>query len=233
MNLSLRAQLLVIVAFTVVLSGCETVDTALRSAFDGVFGDSEDVDTSSTPGTRIRSTTPSQPDLETLLEAGPSAVELTGEELRLYELIMEYRQDQGLPPIPLSRSLTFLAQVHARDTARTNFPAGCNRHSWSDDGPWSGGCYTSDHANAELMWEKPRELTDYPGSGFEISHYHSGGATPMSSLSGWQSSPGHDRVIRNAGQWSQHPWNAIGIGIYRTEAHVWFGREPDPMAPLE
>jgi len=37
----------------------------------------------------------------------------------------------------------------------------CNLHSWSDARPdlWVGMCYTSDHANADLMWSKPSEIT--------------------------------------------------------------------------
>ncbi len=175
--------------------------------------------------------TASLPDLESLLEAGPEAVELTSEEQLLYDLIMEYRREHELPEIPLSRSLTFVAQVHARDTAYNEFPPQCNRHSWSENGPWQGGCYTSDHANAPVMWEKPGELTSYPGFGFEIGCYVSIGATAAMCLSGWQTSPaGHDQVIRNTGSWSQVEWDAIGIGIYKTEAHVWFGRETDPLS---
>ncbi|TVQ23366.1 MAG: hypothetical protein EA383_14220 [Spirochaetaceae bacterium] len=171
----------------------------------------------------------SLPDLESLLEAGPEAVELTSEEQLLYDLIMEYRREHGLPEIPLSRSLTFVAQVHARDTAYNEFSPPCNLHSWSDNGPWQGGCYTGDHANPGLMLDKPAELTDYSGSGFEISVFAPGGATAVSSLSGWQRSPGHDHVIRNVGTWSRSEWGAIGIGIYKTEAHVWFGSETDPL----
>ena len=173
------------------------------------------------------------PDLASLLEAGPEAAELTPEEQDLYDLIMEYRREQGLPEIPVSRSLTFVAQVHARDTAYNEFPPHCNCHSWSDNGPWQGGCYTPDHANASLMWEKPQELTPYPGLGFEISCSYSIAATAVGWLAAWQNSTEHDQVIRNAGQWSQVDWNAIGIGIYKTEAHVWFGRETDPLSVPE
>ncbi|TVQ23367.1 MAG: CAP domain-containing protein [Spirochaetaceae bacterium] len=171
------------------------------------------------------------PDLASLLDAGPEAATLTSEEQLLYDLIMEYRREHDLPEIPLSRSLTFVAQVHARDTAYNEFPPHCNGHSWSDNGPWQGGCYTADHANAPLMWEKPQELTPYPGSGFEIScSSYSIDATANRCLAAWQTSPGHDQVIRNAGPWSQMDWNAIGIGMYGTEAHVWFGSETDPLS---
>ncbi len=36
--------------------------------------------------------------------------------------------------------------------------------------------------------------------------------------------------LLEAGSWSQVEWDAIGIGIYKTEAHVWFGRETDPLS---
>ena len=48
-------------------------------------------------------------------------------------------------------------------------PPECNLHSWSDKGPWSACCYTPDHAQAQCMWDKPSELTNYPGNGYEIS----------------------------------------------------------------
>lgn len=221
----------IVAAMLLLLSGCETVDNNLRVLFDSVFSSSSNEVDRSGRRTQIESThgSASRADLEALLDQGPEGVELSSEERTLYDKIMDYRQENDLPSIPVSRSLTFVAQVHARDTAATDFPDGCNRHSWSDDGPWQGGCYTSDHANAEIMWEKPKELTDYPGIGFEISHYNSAGTTARSSLNGWQSSPGHDRLIRNAGQWSSEEWQAIGIGVFETEAHVWFGREADPL----
>ncbi len=151
------------------------------------------------------------------------------EEKRLYELIMAYRTEKGLPRIPLSPSLTKVAQVHVRDL-EAHFVGGgkCNLHSWSDHGDWKPCCYTSDHAQAECMWNKPRELTEYRGSGYEISYTHSARADAAGALRSWQGSSGHNSVIVNAGVWESHPWGAIGVGIYGRYAVVWFGEESDP-----
>ncbi|MEA3497116.1 MAG: CAP domain-containing protein, partial [Bacteroidota bacterium] len=67
---------------------------------------------------------------------------LTEEELKLYNLIIEYRQEKKLPPIPLSPSLTIVAQTHVKDLADNNPDKGrCNTHSWSDKGKWTSCCY--------------------------------------------------------------------------------------------
>ena len=160
-------------------------------------------------------------------------VKLTTEEYQLYELIMEYRASRGLPRIPVSPCLTHVAHTHARDTWH-HYPKGkCNLHSWSDYGPWSSCCYTSDHAAAECIWNKPRELTPYSGNGYEIScsfdeqkpsKEHAGMALKL-----WKGSPKHNAVIINLDPWTGFHWNTIGIGIYRGIAHVWFGQEPDPI----
>jgi hypothetical protein len=100
-------------------------------------------------------------------------------------------------------------------------------HSWSDAGTWSPCCYTDDHAESQCMWDKPRELTDYPGDGFEISYGAWGmPADPAGALAGWQSSPPHREVILNAGMWSD-AWQAVGIGIRGGYASVWFGVEAE------
>jgi uncharacterized protein YkwD len=46
---------------------------------------------------------------------------------------MKYRAEKGLPSIPISKSLTFVAQTHAKDL-QLNHPdiAPCNLHSRSD-----------------------------------------------------------------------------------------------------
>lgn len=155
-------------------------------------------------------------------------------ELELYELIMQYRAEKGLPRIPLSASLTYVAQTHVRDyvTYYTEIPAGCNGHSWSGHGPWTKCDYYPDHRNAECMWSKPRELTSYQGYGFEISTGcvppTSGIMTPPQALSSWKSSPGHNAVILNQDIWYDNDWQAIGIGIYGGAACVWFGEQKDP-----
>lgn len=157
-----------------------------------------------------------------------SSQTLSSDENKLYELIMEYRIANGLPIIPLSESLTIVAQTHVKDLY-INHPnqGNCNLHSWSSNGNWTPCCYTSDHAQADKMWSKPRELTSYKGSGFEIAYAIFGcDATPEGSLNGWKSSSGHNAVLLNEGMWNQD-WKAIGVGMFKGYAVVWFGHESE------
>ena len=80
------------------------------------------------------------------------------------------------------------------------------------------------------MWDKPRELTDYPGNGYEISVWSSAGITAAAALASWQSSVPHDNVIRNRDIWVDATWQALGVGIDGNYAHAWFGTELDPAA---
>jgi uncharacterized protein YkwD len=78
------------------------------------------------------------------------------------------------------------------------------------------------------MWHKPRELTSYKGYGYEIS-YGSYGASvnEEGALKGWKESSGHNAVIINQGIWADNNWKAIGVGITKGYAVVWFGEELD------
>jgi uncharacterized protein YkwD len=152
---------------------------------------------------------------------------LTDEERKLYNIIMQYRKEKGLPDISLSTSLTYVAQTHVRDLANNKPDIGnCNAHSWSSNGNWTPCCYTPDHAQAECMWSKPRELTTYIGNGFEIASWTSGQMTSKTALELWKQSPDHNAVIINQGIWEDE-WNAIGIGLFKGYAVVWFGNEID------
>jgi len=160
-------------------------------------------------------------------DAGPNG----DEEAKLYSLLMNHRQEKGLPSIPLSSSLTHVAQTHARDLV-DNYQFGdnsCNMHSWSDKGKWTPCCYTADHAQAACMWNKPGELTSYQGNGYEISYGGSKGyhATADLAFRAWKGSSGHYSTIVNEGIWKDVTWNAIGIGINKEYAVVWFGKEVD------
>jgi uncharacterized protein YkwD len=151
---------------------------------------------------------------------------ISQEELNLYNSIIEYRHKHKLPAIPLSKSLTFVAQQHVLDLSE-NHPAkgNCNMHSWSDKGKWKGCCYTADNANASCMWTKPAELTNYKSNGFEIACTGAFGTEAI--LKCWKESPGHNGVILNHSPWKKMKWNAIGIGIYKEYAVVWFGEAED------
>lgn len=150
----------------------------------------------------------------------------TAEEAELLELINAYRADNGLPAIPTSASMTIVAQTHAEDLFVNNpVTAECNLHSWSNAGSWTPCCYTDDHAQAQCMWDKPRELSTYPGNGYEIAA--SGTPDAASALAAWQGSPPHNAVILSQDIWVDHPWNAIGAGINNGYAVVWFGEEAE------
>jgi len=160
---------------------------------------------------------------------------LSTEEVNLYNIIMAYRAKNNLPKIPLSKSLTFVAQHHCHDlyNNKPDVTEECNAHSWSDKGTWTGCCYTKDHKQASCIWNKPGELTSYKSYGFEIGcgqNDNNLGEYVMTAdyaLKSWQGSPAHNALIMNQAPWNDYKWNAIGIGIYKGFAMVWFGTEVD------
>ena len=169
----------------------------------------------------------SNPVVAGLVQAGPSTVELNSAEEELYKRIMEYRKQNGLPTIPVSKSLSFVAKLHVRDLENHN-PDSHNYHSWSKNGPWQSVYYTPDHRYAKLMWAKPRELTKYPGNGYEIIYMNLNRATVQDAFAAWKTSRSHDIVMLNQDGWKRVNWEAIGIGIFGHYAAVWFGEEMDP-----
>ena len=161
-------------------------------------------------------------------------VQLTQEELKLYNLINNYRAANGLKPIPLSISLTEVAHIHVRDL-EDNHPdqEGCSLHSWSGKGKWQSCCYTPDHAQKLCMWNKPKELTAYPGNGFEIAAQKSDLINATEALGLWKESKYHNEAILNKGAYTRE-WKAMGIGIYKNYSVIWFGHETDSSgAPLK
>jgi hypothetical protein len=153
------------------------------------------------------------------------------DEQTLTGLINEYRMQNGLAAIRTSPALTKVAQLHVQDLVENQPDRGvdqrgvpCNGHSWSNKGNWSPVCYTGDHLYAQSMWSKPREIANYPGSGFEIAYGSSDGQPqPEAALSGWKSSPAHNDVILERGIWANKNWPAFGVGMYKGYAVVWFG----------
>jgi len=158
----------------------------------------------------------------------------TSEEKLLYDLIMQYRKENNLPPVALSKSLTMVAQTHAKDLIANRPNQGrCNLHSWSANGSWTACCYTPDHAQAACMWSKPRELTNYKGNGYEIACSTSALViTAEIAINTWKKSRGHNELILNLGIWKSFEWKVIGIGINGGVAVIWFGSEPDVDPPV-
>ncbi|WP_168206093.1 CAP domain-containing protein [Geobacter sp. FeAm09] len=164
-------------------------------------------------------------------------------ELELWDLINEYRQENGLPAIESSRSLTKVARVHAIDLY-SNAPAegrddrglGCSLHSWSDKGNWRQVCYTKDNKYAEYMWDKPREITNftYTGDGYENAYSTSEKEiNPKRVLEAWKKSPSHNAILLEKGQWAGSKLAALGVGVYKNYAIIWLGTESDPAGPVQ
>jgi len=145
--------------------------------------------------------------------------------------VNRFRASKGLARLPLSASLTRVAQAHLADL-EANYHGGgrCNMHSWSNRGNWSPCCYTPDHAEAACMWEKPKEISGglYDSPGYEIVAHYTSAITPALALDIWQGSPPHLAMVLNRGTWADNTWRAMGAAIGRHYAVVWFGESPDP-----
>lgn len=152
----------------------------------------------------------------------------TAAEIQLFELINKYRISCGLNSIPQSAALTQVAQLHAKDLME-NYKQSkrCNMHSWSKEGPWTDCCYKDNHKDPNCMWDKPKEIAGYESPGYEIAYWHSAAAQPKDALEVWKKSPGHHAVLANLAPFRDAEWKAMGVGIYKEYAVVWFGEMED------
>ncbi len=191
---------------------------------------------------------PPNPETKTImtrvLEESGEFSHLSAKEAELSRLVNSYREANGLPPVANSRSLNKVARMHAIDLVE-NRPAdekkdgrglACSLHSWSSTGSWTPVCYTKDHAYAQAMWDKPREITNfvYTGDGYENAYATSEAeVTPAKVLKAWRASPSHNALILESGVWNSSNLLAFGIGIYKNVAVIWFGSMTDPLGPMQ
>jgi uncharacterized protein YkwD len=147
------------------------------------------------------------------------------EEKKLYDLINKYRAQNGLSPIPLSPSLMLVANRHVQDL---DMNVKKLTHGWSNC-PYN----LSNPSTHSCMWGAPQRLgTPYPGYGYENAYRTIGKdrATANDALQAWKGSSVHNGAILNQGMWQRMKWNALGIGIYKGYAVLWFGEQPDPAS---
>lgn len=172
---------------------------------------------------------------------------LSGKEKELARLVNEYRVSQGLRPLPVSKSLTYVARTHNKDQIQhfrldltDSRGIEANAHSWSNHGNWTPVRYTDDHRYKSGIHNKPSELTNFKVKGFEIemdiqdgrdnsmNYAISRNVTPSHALEAWQTSPGHNALLISEGQWSN--LSVMGVSIHNNFADIWFARETNDPA---
>lgn len=153
---------------------------------------------------------------------------ITQQEYRLYGMINEYRARLTLDPIPLSKSLCYVAKTHAADLS-ANFPMaeGCNMHSWSDKGDWKAFCFPADQDRKNDVKDKAKELTSYPGKAWEITFWDNTEIDLNVVMEFWRSIPYTANMMSNAGKWEDKTWKSMGVGIKEGYVLVWFGQSDD------
>ncbi|NCA85711.1 MAG: hypothetical protein EOM83_09065 [Clostridia bacterium] len=153
---------------------------------------------------------------------------ITADELQLYNRLNQYRKDNGMTEIPLSKSMSYVAKLHVSDLLYNRPDTGnCNLHSWSAQGDWVECCYGTDVFNSTCMTSKPKEMTTYPGKGYEIAFWESVDARPSVVFDLWSSSPASRDLILNRGIWKDFTWKAFGVGMLEGYAVVWYGAEAE------
>lgn len=150
------------------------------------------------------------------------------DELKLYNLINKFRQDNDLPLIQLSKSLSYVAKLHVKDLYENHPDTSiCNLHSWSNKGDWTACCHQQYIPKSECMWNKPKELSNYNGKGYELAFWESIKAEPDSIMYIWTTTYESKNMLLNTGKWEDKNWEAIGIGINNNYAVIWFGEKFD------
>lgn len=157
----------------------------------------------------------------------PEEVCMSAFESQLYTLIDKYRSENEAHTIQISKKLTFVAKLHARDLYHNRIDKdSCSMQSWSDKGFWNACCFSErDNSKQSCMWDKPKEITGYAGKGYEV--IYNGGSEPKRIMELWKGSAYYSDILKNTGRYADKDWIAVGIGQYKNVTVVWFGEVED------
>lgn len=163
----------------------------------------------------------------------PEDVCVNGFEQQLYALIDTYRGENEAHSISLSKKLTFVAKLHARDLYHNRIDKdSCSMQSWSDKGFWNACCFSErDNSKQSCMWDKPKEITGYEGKGYEV--IYNGGSEPKRIMELWKGSSFYSDILKNSGRYADKDWVAVGIGQYKNVTVVWFGEVEDDQKDVK
>jgi hypothetical protein len=159
---------------------------------------------------------------------------ITVEEDSLLRMLNTFRQSQGLQPLAPSKSLCYVAHVHALDLYYYHPDRRpCSLHSWSEGGRWTACCYSDKDPKYGCMWNKPKELTNYKGKGYELAFMENDTVGPQEPYNMWTTHEVTSDILLNRGRWKTKSWKAIGVALYRGYALLWFGEEADAAGSPE
>jgi len=159
---------------------------------------------------------------------------ISRDEIILFNMVNDLRMKNNQPVIRLSKSLCTVARVHIDDLIASQPQSnGCNLNSWSGNGNWTACCNGKDPNGLKCMNSKPREITTYSGSGFELVYWDEETATPAEAYQLWQETDLSKDMILNHAKWQAKSWKAMGVGIRNGYAVIWLGDKADEMADIE
>ena len=163
--------------------------------------------------------------LPTYINSNDSAkISITQDETILFNMINDMRRQDKLPSIPLSLDLCKVAQIHIADLIKWKpQDKGCSLHSWSGSGKWTSCCNTNEVFGIQCMKAKPREITGYPGDGYELIYWGEDNAIPSEAADLWKKVEASSDMILNQSKWSGYQWKAMGVGIKSGYAILWLG----------
>ena len=168
-----------------------------------------------------------QPDAKPVI---PEIFCISANELILANSINDFRRQNDLPVISLSKSLFFVARLHVLDLTQNHPDSNnCNQHSWSDKGNWKPCCYSKEQGKTNCMTDKPKELTGYKGKGYEMIYWDSQEAIPADALELWKSIRLTKEMLLSQGKWKTKIWKSFGVGMLGGYACVWFGDANDQL----
>ncbi len=148
------------------------------------------------------------------------------EELSLANQINHFRKQNDLNVLPVSTALSYVADVHVKDLYLHYDPfGGCNLLSWSDNGRWEKCCAQGE--NYTCMYDKPAELTQYKGKGYELVYYQNTQITSGLAFNAWKENASAKAMILQQGKYQDKNWQAIGVALFDGYASIWFGEKSD------
>jgi uncharacterized protein YkwD len=147
--------------------------------------------------------------------------EISTHENDLYRIVNDYRAQNNLPPIPISESLSMVANRHLLDLI-------INVKSFTHG--WSNCAYeVSNQKTWDCVFESPKRLNSgYSGRGYEnLYRTKSGSANAVLALESWKKSDLHNSLILNLKTFKDIKFDAFGVAINGQYAALWFGSSPN------